>query len=215
MTDILPSPAQLGAFLAASLVLALTPGPGVIYIVTRSISQGRSAGLASTGGVALGNLANAVAASAGLAALMSSSAGAFEIVKFSGALYLVYLGITTLRSPRSDPQAPAIDAASRAKSFRNGFLVALLNPKTTMFFGAFLPQFMSDAASPLIQGAALGALFVAIAAITDTAYAFSAGSLSSLLARKPACRSAGRYLSGSIYIGLGLLALFSGPRTER
>src|SRR5947207_12704139 len=161
--DLLPPWPLLAAFVAASLVLAVTPGPAVLYIVTRSLSQGRRAGLASVAGVALGNLGNALGAAAGLAALFAVSSVAFGIVKYAGAAYLVFLGLKALRAvPATAPVGvpPVTDAR---KIFRDGFVVALLNPKTAIFFAAFLPQFMSPAASALTQSVGLGALFVLIA----------------------------------------------------
>jgi threonine/homoserine/homoserine lactone efflux protein len=183
MTSLFPPWPLFSAFVMASLVLAVTPGPGVFYIVTRSIVQGRRSGLVSVAGVALGNLGNALAASVGLAALFAVSSLAFTIVKYAGALYLVYLGVQMLRSPDAEPSAPAPAVATLGRIFRDGFVVALLNPKTTLFFAAFLPQFLSPAVSPVLQSMALGALFVAIAALTDSAYALAAGAVAPVLAR--------------------------------
>ena len=129
----------LAAFAAASVVLSVTPGPGVLYVVTRTLAQGRRAGLASVAGVALGNFGNAVGASIGLAALFAVSALAFTIVKWAGAAYLLWLGVQALRSPRATTDAPRLDAPRLGAIFRDGFLVALLNPKTALFFAAFLP----------------------------------------------------------------------------
>ncbi len=149
MTSLFPPWPLFSAFVLASLVLALTPGPGVFYIVTRSIVEGRRSGLVSVAGVALGNLGNALAASVGLAALFALSSLAFTIVQYAGALYLVYLGVQMLRTPPAELSAPAPAAAARGRIFRDGFVVALLNPKTTLFFAAFLPQFLSPAVPPV------------------------------------------------------------------
>jgi threonine/homoserine/homoserine lactone efflux protein len=151
MNDLLPPWPLLSAFLLASLVLAVTPGPGVFYIVTRSLMQGHRFGLTSVAGVALGNLGNALAASIGLAALFAVSSLAFASVKYAGALYLVYLGIHALRAPQTVllPVAPV--PAPLARVFRDGFIVAMLNPKTTLFFAAFLPQFVNTEAAPMVQ----------------------------------------------------------------
>jgi threonine/homoserine/homoserine lactone efflux protein len=202
----LPSWPLFSAFLLASLVLALTPGPGVLYIVTRSLTQGRRCGLVSVAGVALGNLGNALAASIGLAALFSISSLAFVIVKYAGAAYLVYLGVQALRAKE---QAAPVDAPRRealTRIFRDGFVVALLNPKTTLFFAAFLPQFLGGGAAPMLQTALLGSIFVAVAALTDSLYAIAAGSLVAALVRSHSVRASGRYLSGAAFIGLGLFA---------
>lgn len=212
MTDLLPPPAQLIAFLAASLVLAVTPGPGVFYIVGHALLRGRSHGLASVAGVALGNLGNATAAALGLAALFSVSSLAFDLVKLAGAAYLVYLGARALLAAADRNAASTAEAAGLGRVFRDGLVVALLNPKTAVFFLAFLPQFMSPPAGPMAQGLLLGALFVAIAALTDTAYALAAGALAPSLARSRLSRGAGRYLMGLTLIGLGLFTALTGVR---
>jgi threonine/homoserine/homoserine lactone efflux protein len=214
MHDVLPSWPLLTAFLAASFVLAVTPGPGVLYIVTRSLAQGRSSGLASVAGVALGNLGNALGASLGLAALFAVSALAFTVVKYAGALYLIYLGIQSLRAPAAPVDAVRPPQVPLKRIFRDGFFVALLNPKTAVFFAAFLPQFMDSATSSVPQAVALGALFVGIAATTDTTYALAASSVAPTLTRASGFRSFGRYLTGSVFIGLGVLAAFTGQRNR-
>jgi threonine/homoserine/homoserine lactone efflux protein len=212
MTSLFPPWPLFSAFVLASLVLAVTPGPGVFYIVTRSIVQGRRAGLVSVAGVALGNFGNALAASVGLAALFAVSSLAFTIVKYAGAIYLVYLGVQMLRTPHAEPSAPAPAVAALGRIFRDGFVVALLNPKTTLFFAAFLPQFLSPAVSPVSQSMALGALFVAIAALTDSAYALAAGAVAPALARVDGVRRVGRRLGGSAFIGLGVFTALAGSR---
>ncbi len=140
---VLPTGSLLPAFLVASFILAITPGPGVFYVVMRSVAEGVRHGLASVAGVALGNLGNAIGASLGLAALFALSSVAFTFVKFAGVLYLIYLGVQAMRSPGIyDAPQPAAPAPLR-RAFRDGFVVALLNPKTAIFFAAFLPQFMN------------------------------------------------------------------------
>ena len=203
------------AFLLASLVLAVTPGPGVAYIVARTLAQGRAAGLASVAGVAAGNLGNALAASIGLAALFAVSAAAFEVVKWAGAAYLGWLGVQALRRPAPTAAAAAgLEARRPARIFRDGFLVALLNPKTTLFFAAFLPQFIDPAAAATPQAASLGAVFVAIAAATDTGYVLLAGAVARALAGRGARRTAalGRYATAATFIGLGLYTATTASR---
>ena len=210
MIGLLPPTSQLLAFLAASLILAITPGPGVFYIVGRSLLQGRGHGLASVAGVALGNLGNAAAAALGLAALFSFSALAFEVVKLGGAAYLVFLGVRALRAVA--PAHPETAAPERlGRVFREGLVVALLNPKTAVFFLAFLPQFMSPGA-PSSQALLLGGLFVAIAALTDSVYALAAGTLAPVLRRARLARRGGRWLMGLTFIGLGLFTALTGSR---
>jgi threonine/homoserine/homoserine lactone efflux protein len=210
--DLLPAWPLLSAFLVASLILAVTPGPGVFYIVTRSVAQGRRSGLASVTGVALGNLGNAIGASLGLAALFAVSSLAFTVVKFAGALYLVYLGIQAIRAPWSNGDAPVVVPGPLRQVFRDGFIVALFNPKTALFFTAFLPQFMSTDAAPIVQSILLGSLFVAIAAVTDTAYAIMAGAVAPALGRARGIRALGRYLTGGAFIGLALFTALAGKR---
>ena len=195
---------MFSAFLIASVLLAVTPGPGVLYIVTRSLAQGRRIGLASVAGVALGNLGNAIGASIGLASIFAVSALAFTVVKYLGAVYLVYLGLQAMRATRPEGEAPIPAPASLGRIFRDGFLVALLNPKTAVFFAAFLPQFMNADSAPIVQSLTLGSVFVAIAAATDTAYAMTAGALAPVLSRARGVRAVGRYLTGGFFIGLGV-----------
>lgn len=209
MNEMLPSAPLLAGFLTASLVLAVTPGPGVLYIVTRSMTEGRVSGLASVAGVALGNMVNAVAASIGIAAIFAVSALAFSAVKYAGAAYLIYLGLRAFRSVPANAPEQAIASANHRKVFRDGFVVAVLNPKTALFFAAFLPQFMPGPAS-LERSALLGAIFVAIAFVTDSLYALTASAVAPALSRAGRAGTWGRYASGTIFIGLGVLSALSG-----
>ncbi len=211
MNDILPSLPLLLLFLAATVVLAVTPGPGVVYIVTRTLTQGRASGLASVAGVALGNFGNATAASVGLAALLATSATAFEWVRYAGAAYLGYLGVQALRSqPAASPGATA--AASTWQVLGQGFLVALLNPKTALFFAAFLPQFMQPTTAPVLQALVLGAIFVAVAAASDCGYVLLASVLAPALRASQRSAGLGRYVAATVYIALGIYAALSGAR---
>ncbi|MCW7541697.1 LysE family translocator [Aquabacterium sp. A7-Y] len=211
MDTLLPPLPLLTAFAGASLLLALTPGPAVLYIVARTLAQGRASGLASVCGVALGNLGNALGASLGLAALFALSSAAFTVVKWAGAAYLVWLGVQALRTPVGrDAAAPVASPGSHRQLFRDGFLVALLNPKTTLFFAAFLPQFMSAAAPAMPQALLLGTLFVLIAACSDICYVALAAALAPLLRARRGARGLGRWLAGGTYIGLGVLTALTG-----
>jgi threonine/homoserine/homoserine lactone efflux protein len=207
------------AYVLASLVLAVTPGPGVAYIVARTLAQGRPAGLASVAGVAAGNLGNALGASLGLAALFALSSAAFDVVKWAGAGYLVWLGVQALRGARGGTDALHAEFAAPqlARILRDGFFVALLNPKTALFFAAFVPQFMTPGAGAAQQAAALGAVFVLIAAITDTGYVLLASAAARSLAGRNARRTAalGRYATAATFIGLGLYAAASSSRPPR
>ena len=212
--DFLPPLPLLLAFCGASVLLAVTPGPAVLYIVTRTLAQGRRAGLASMAGVALGNLGNALGAAIGLAALFAVSSLAFTIVKYAGAAYLVYLGLKTLRS-RGEVELKPFESADWRLIFRDGFVVALLNPKTAIFFAAFLPQFMSPNGSAIGQSVLLGATFVALAAVTDTVYALAAGAVAPRLKRSGKSAAAGRYLTASAFVGLGIFTAVSGSRSAK
>jgi len=214
MSDLLPAWPLFSAFLAASAVLAVTPGPGVFYIVSRSLAQGPRHGLASVAGVAVGNLGNALAASAGLAAVFALSSLAFSVVKYAGAGYLVWLGVRMLRAPAVAPGGEAPPPAPVAQVFREGALVALLNPKTALFFAAFLPQFVGSSSTPALAGPLLGTLFVAIAALTDSAYALAAGRAARWL-QGPRLRGAGRRFGGGLLVGLGIAAALTGSRGPR
>ncbi len=203
------------AFLVASLILAVTPGPGVAYIVMQTLGQGRKAGLASVGGIALGNLGNASGASVGLAAVFAASSAAFMVVKLAGAAYLVFLGIKALRTPARVAAAARKTRVSPVRLFRDGFLVALLNPKTALFFAALLPQFINSNASPLDQSLIFGCIFVSIAMCTDTIYVFTASALASTIRGRSGSRPYGRYISGATFIGLAVYAALVSPRAVK
>ena len=213
MLELVSAP-MLAAFLAASFVLAVTPGPGVVYIVARTLAQGRGAGLASVGGVAAGNLCNAVGAALGLAALFAVSSLAFTVVKFAGAGYLIWLGAKTLRRPPPRPPGEAFAAPRKGRNARDGFLVALLNPKTALFFAAFLPQFMDGAGPTALQGALLGVVFVAVAALTDSAYVLATNLAGARLGRSRRFEALGRYAAAATYFGLGLFTATTGSRSS-
>ena len=214
MNELLPPLPVLLAFIAAALVLAVTPGPGVIYIVTRTLAQGRGSGLASVVGVAIGNFGNAAAASIGLAAVLATSASAFELVKYLGAAYLFYLGVQALRSKPSGNGVEATNAGNW-QVLVQGFMVALLNPKTTLFFAAFLPQFMQPSAAPVLQALALSAVFVALAAASDAGYVLIAAAVAPALRAAPGVGGLGRYFSAAVYFALSIYAAASGSRSPK
>jgi threonine/homoserine/homoserine lactone efflux protein len=201
---------SLAVFLLASLVLAVTPGPGVIYVVSRTLAGGRRAGFASVGGGALGNLVNSAFASLGLAAVLAISARAFTAVKLAGAAYLIYLGIRELRRARRALPDEIRPPATGKRIFRDGFLVALLNPKTALFFGAFLPQFV-DPARALAQSLALGAAFVAIAVCTDMLYVLAAARVGYGIARRGVQSAMARFAAIAL-IALGIVVALSDSR---
>lgn len=209
MADWIPAGGLIWVFVAASVVIAVTPGPGVVYIVTRSLSAGRTEGFASVAGVAAGNFCNAVIAALGLAAVLATSAVAFTTIKFAGAAYLIWLGIQAWR--RSEVSAPqTVVHRGLRRVFVDGYLVALLNPKTALFFAAFLPQFMAGPVSPFLQAPALAAAFVAIAAVTDTLYVLTATGFAGRMTRSSTPMRIGRRMTGGVYIGLGAMAAIGG-----
>lgn len=212
MSALFPTWPLMTAFFVASLALTLTPGPAVIYVVTRTLAQGRPAGLASVAGVALGNLGNAIGAAIGLAALFAISALAFTVVKYAGAAYLIYLGIKALRTPAQHSTQTQFAPARLGRIFRDGFVVALFNPKTTIFFAAFLPQFMQAGAPAIQQSVLLGAIFVVIAVATDSIYVMAASALGPLLTRVHGARTIGRYVTAGAFIGLGVFTAAAGGR---
>jgi len=204
----MPAPSQLLAFLLASLVLCVTPGPGVTYIVTRSLAQGRRAGLGSVIGVGLGNAVSAITAAVGLAAVLAASATAFAVVKYAGAAYLIWLGVKVLRGG----ERPEADARRREQTGRivlDGLAVATFNPKTALFYAAFVPQFVTPGAGATTWTLALSLTFVVMALATDSVYALAAGALAPAIARR-GLRRAGRFVAGAVYVGLGLLTAVSG-----
>lgn len=203
-------------FALASLVLAVTPGPAVVYLVTRTLARGPGAGLASIGGVALGNFGNAAIASLGLAAVLAVSPSALLIVRLAGAAYLVYLGIRTLRGTSDSTPGEGFSRTPRTWAFFDGLLVALLNPKTALFFAAFLPQFVDPNGSPLAQSLSLSAVFVLIAVCTDTIYVFAADALGPKIINFRGRRSGVRYLTAISFIALGIfVACGSSPRSAK
>lgn len=200
-------------FLAAALLLLLTPGPAVFYIVARSVDQGRAAGLISVLGIELGNLVHVLAATLGLSALVMSSALAFSVVKDVGAVYLVYLGLRALFGREAMAQPSELRRLSFGRVFRQGILVAVLNPKTALFFLAFLPQFVDPAqGSVTAQLFCLGCLFVLMGTVTDGLYALLADSAGQRLKRVALFQRAERYVIASVYIGLGASAALAGGR---
>ena len=207
------SSTSLLGFVAAALVLLLIPGPGVLYIVARSLSQGHRAGLVSVLGLSIGALVHVAAATAGLSAILLASATAFGIVKTLGAGYLIYLGIRTLfaRGPAASVEASAPRPLYRL--FRDGVVVSVLNPKIAVFFLAFLPQFVEPSRGPVPQQVLLlGLTYVGLALITDSGYAFLAGSLRHWLGGRVMQGPLPRYASGVVYLGLGVSTALTGRR---
>lgn len=206
MHHFLPAWPLLATFIAASVALAVTPGPGVIYIVTRSLSQGRSAGFASVGGIAVGNAVNAVVASLGLAAVLATSALLYAALKYLGAAYLFYLAFQMVRRNTAPVATATLQPTRPGKVFRDGIIVAILNPKTALFYAALLPQFVDSPPQFTRQALMLGAIFVAIAAVSDSMYVLLARSIAARFGASARSLTAGRYAAAAMYAGLGVLA---------
>ena len=206
---------QLYLFLIASLALLLTPGPAVLYIVARSINQGRMAGIVSVLGVETANFFHASAAALGLSAILLSSALAFDIVKYLGAAYLIYLGIRKIL-PREDQAKTEVDKQeSLSRIYSQGFVVNLFNPKTALFFFAFLPQFVNTSNGNItLQIFLLGMMFVLMGVITDSAYAIISSSIANQLNVNQNFARNQRYFTGLFYIGLGVVTAFTGSRNK-
>lgn len=212
MSFVLPDPGAISAFAVAGFLLLITPGPAVLYIVARSVEQGRLAGVVSVLGIFTGTLVHVTAAVIGLSALLMSSALAFAIVKYVGAAYLIYVGLRRLLS-RGEPPAGDLQLPRRSlwRLYADGFVVNLLNPKTALFFLAFLPQWISPAkgAEPF-QLAFLGLLFAVMGLLTDGVYALLAGTAGGWLKRSRGFLKAERYVTGGIFVGLGVTAAMAG-----
>ena len=211
----IPDAASLAVFAVAALALLLVPGPAVLYVVARSIHQGRRAGLASVLGIHVGTLVHIAAATVGLSALVASSAVAFTAVKIAGAAYLVGLGLWTLFSRPAEPEAALSGERNLRRAFAQGIVVNVLNPKTALFFLAFLPQFVdADATHPALQIAFLGLLFAALGLVTDSLWALAAGTAGGLLRRSRRFVKVQRYVTGSVYVGLGVVTALSGSAED-
>lgn len=207
----MPTTHAILIFAAAAIALLAIPGPSVLYIFTQSVIHGRRGGLVGMLGVQTGGLVHVVAASLGVSAVIASSATAFSLVKYAGAAYLVWLGISRLRSDDSMADHTARPARSLARVYRQGFVVNTLNPKTALFFLAVLPQFVDPAQGTVwLQSLVLGALFITIAVVSDGIWALAAGWVSSHLRSKPA-RRAERYGTAGVLIGLGVAAGLTDP----
>jgi threonine/homoserine/homoserine lactone efflux protein len=209
----MPNLTHLPLFLLASAVLLLTPGPAVLYIITRSVAQGRRAGLVSVCSIEVGNFMHVIAATLGLSALLLSSALAFTIVKYLGAAYLIYLGLRTLFTREASQAIVSSQPQSLRRIFAQGVVIATLNPKTALFFVAFLPQFVDPARGAIAaQMLVLGCIFILLAVVSDSLYALLAGTVGRWLKGSRSVRRAERYVVGSVYIGLGVTAAFADVR---
>ncbi len=209
----MPDPAMLTVFVLAAFVLLITPGPAVIYVVARSLDQGVVAGLISTLAMAAGSLVHVAAAALGLSALLLESALAFQVVKYLGAAYLIYLGIRRLLRSGTTPAPAAGVPRALPKVFREGVLVSLLNPKSALFFVAFLPQFVVvEAGAVARQIVVLGLVYVGMGIVSDGLWALGAGRAAHWVRRSRLLEPLQRYVTGTVYVGLGLATACAGER---
>jgi threonine/homoserine/homoserine lactone efflux protein len=212
----IPSHSSLLLFVSAALVLLAIPGPAVFYVTSRSIGHGRSAGLVSALGIGVGTLFHVAAAALGLSALLMSSAVAFSMVKYLGAAYLIYLGIQKIL--REEFVASLVPSAQipLSRIFGQGIVVNVLNPKTALFFFAFIPQFV-DVSRGKVAGQImfLGLLFAVMGVLSDSVWALFAGTLAHALKRKTRWMLAQRYVSGGMLISLGLATAFAGSASKK
>ena len=213
MSDTVPDPSRLALFVGAALLLLAVPGPSVLYIVTQSVSHGRRAGAVSVAGITTGTLVHIAAATVGLSALLASSSLAFDVVKYLGAAYLIAVGIRRLAGwERETEPNTARPARDLGRLYRQGIVVNTLNPKTALFFLAFLPQFVDPArGAPWAQILALGLLFAALGFVSDGTWALVAGTLGERLRRSRRFPTLQRYVSGSVFVGLGAVAALTAP----
>jgi threonine/homoserine/homoserine lactone efflux protein len=203
----MPDATRLSLFFAAAILLAITPGPGIFYVLTRSLKGGRAEGLASSFGTAIGGFGHVLAAAFGLSALLAASATAFALVKYAGATYLIYLGIRTLCQPDTLPHTSQdnlpIHARQTWQALRQGIITELLNPKTALFFLAFIPQFVDPALPLAPQFILLGTLSVCLNTGADVVVAFVAGPIGQWLHNSKRFRRGQRLTTGWALIGLG------------
>jgi threonine/homoserine/homoserine lactone efflux protein len=209
---VITEPETLFVFSLAALAILAVPGPAVVYIVTRSIDQGRGAGLASVLGIHVGTLVHLAAATIGLSAILVSSATAFTAVKVLGAVYLIVIGIRTLLGRAdpadTDPQRPP---RRRRRDFAEGVVVNVLNPKTALFFLAFLPQFVDPARGQAsLQILELGLMFMLLGLVTDSSWALAAGAAGETLRKSQRWARVQRYVSGSVFVALGIVTALTG-----
>jgi len=214
----MPDASALALFTVAAITLLVIPGPSVLYIVTRSVDQGRAAGLASVGGIHVGTLVHVAAAALGLSALLVSSATAYNAVRWLGAAYLVWLGVRRLLAhdePSGSAKNPHTSRLGLGRVFAQGVVVNVLNPKTALFFFAFLPQFVDvTRGSVRLQVVVFGVAFVLLGLVSDGAYALLASTGAGWLRRRPRVAKASRVVSGGVLISLGVTTALAGSRSS-
>jgi threonine/homoserine/homoserine lactone efflux protein len=201
-----PDPSQFALFLAAALLLAVTPGPGIFYVAARSLAGGREEGIASSLGTGLGGTVHVLAGALGVSAIVLASAELFTLLKLAGAAYLVWLGLRAILAARRDALAPEpTPALGSRRAFREGVVVEALNPKTAAFFLAFVPQFVDPTQGQVaMQFAVLGLLSVLLNTLADVVVAVAGGSIRQGASTRPGLVRRLREMSGGAMIALGL-----------
>lgn len=202
----MPNAAEWWVFLGAAVLIAAAPGPGIMYVLARSLRGGRAEGIRSSVGNCLGALVHVLAATVGLSALLAASAVAFTVVKFVGAAYLIYLGVRALWELRtiSAVREPGSSAKRGGSAVVQGLFAEVLNPKTALFFLAFIPQFVHpEQGSQTVAFFVLGLVFVVFASAADLLVAVFAGSLGTRIAASPRWQRRQQIASGTTLIGLG------------
>jgi threonine/homoserine/homoserine lactone efflux protein len=209
----MPSPEALAAFAAASIALLVVPGPSVLYIVARSAHQGRSAGLVSVLGIHTGSIVHVAAAALGVSAILASSVVAFGVVKYAGAAYLIWLGVRALRRPEEPSADETLPRPSLRRVYAQGVVVNVLNPKTALFFLAFLPQFVDvSRGSVTTQVLLLGVTFIALGFVSDGMYALLAARISRSVHGRARWERLHRWVPGVTFIALGVASAFGSSR---
>jgi threonine/homoserine/homoserine lactone efflux protein len=199
----MPDLTSFSIFLTAAVILAVTPGPGIFYVLTRSIKGGRSEGISSTFGTAIGGLFHVAAAALGLSAILATSAVAFSVIKYAGAAYLIYLGVRLLIR-KDEFEISSVPYQNNSQdAFRQGIITEMLNPKTALFFLAFIPQFINPEGVVVFQFILLGGISVLLNSTADLIVAFFAGPLGSYLTKNVKLRQGQQLFSGVAFIALG------------
>jgi threonine/homoserine/homoserine lactone efflux protein len=209
----MPDSATFALFLVAAVTLAVTPGPGILYVLARSIKGGRREGYASAAGTAVGGLCHVIAAALGISAVLAASATAFAVVKYAGAAYLIYLGIRAIMAKDEQVNLDAEGARRQTKkAFLQGITTELLNPKTALFFLAFIPQFVNPQGAVVLEFIILGGISVCLNTSVDLVVATLAGPLGQQLKRRARLRKAQRVFSGVTMIALGAYVAVAGEQ---
>jgi threonine/homoserine/homoserine lactone efflux protein len=210
---LLPDPAALTLFMVATIALNLTPGPDMLYVVANGVGRGRRAGVVSALGIGAGTVVHTVAAALGLSALVVSSAVSFEVIRYAGAVYLLFLGVQTLRHGVGPAKAGPAQGGSLAAVFRRGMITNVLNPKVALFFLAFLPQFVDPSrGSSVWQFLVLGMLFNTSGTLVNSGVALASGTVGQWFSGRSGASRLATYFSGSVFLALGLRLAVAGAR---